>query len=80
MMHSFRVGGSPSTYLTGATVDEIMKIGDWNTESISYKIGATFSGQVGMKRKCGQTCADVSELPLSPRVREMVEVMLRKFG
>ena len=33
MTHSFRVGGSPSTFLTGAAVDEIMKIGGWKTES-----------------------------------------------
>ena len=29
MMHSFRVEGSPSTFLTGAAVDEIMKTGGW---------------------------------------------------
>ena len=33
MMHSFRVGGSPSTFLTGAWVYEIMKIGGWKTET-----------------------------------------------
>ena len=33
MVHSFRVGGSPSTFLTGAAVDEIMKIGGWKMES-----------------------------------------------
>ena len=27
MMHSFRVEGSPSTFLAGAAVDETMKIG-----------------------------------------------------
>ena len=27
VMHPFRVGGSPSTFLTGAAVDEIAKIG-----------------------------------------------------
>ena len=80
MMHSFRVGGSPSTFLTGAAVDEIMKIGGWKTESTAqYKIGATSSGQVGSKRKCGQSYAGVSELPLSPRVREMIGATLRKF-
>ena len=81
MMHSFRVGGSPSTFLTGAAVDEIMKIGGWKTESTeSTKIRATSSGQVGSKRKCGQSYADVRELPMSRRVREMIEAMLRKFG
>ena len=65
MMHSFRVGGSPSTFLTGAAVDEIMKIGGWKTESTeSTKIRATSSGQVGSKRKCGQSYADVRELPM----------------
>ena len=58
-----------------------MKIGGWKTESIAqYKIGATSSGQVGSERKCGQSCADVSELPLSPRVPEKIAAMLRKFG
>ena len=33
MMHPFRVGGSPSTFLTGAAVDAIMKIGGWKAES-----------------------------------------------
>ena len=33
MIHSFRVGGSPGTFLTEAAVDEIMKIGGWKTES-----------------------------------------------
>ena len=33
MTHSFRVEGSPSTFLTGAAVDEIMKTGGWKTES-----------------------------------------------
>ena len=33
MMYSFRVEGSPSTSLTGAVVDEIMKTGSWKTES-----------------------------------------------
>ena len=32
-MHSFGVEGSPSTVLTGAAVDEIMKTGGWKTES-----------------------------------------------
>ena len=48
MMHSFRVGGSPSKFLTAKMVDEIIKIGGWKTESIAkyYNIGATSSGQV----------------------------------
>ena len=80
MMHSFRVGGSPSTFRTGAAADEIIKIGSWKTESIAlYKIGDTSNRQVGSKRKCGQSYADVSELPLPPCVRKMVEEMLRKF-
>ena len=33
MMHSFRVEGFTSTFVTGAAVDEIMKTGGWNTES-----------------------------------------------
>ena len=37
------------------------------------------SEQMGSKRKCCQSYADVSELPLSPRLREMIEAMLRKF-
>ena len=80
-MHSIRVRGSPSTFLTGAAVDEIMKIGGWKTESIAkYYIGATSSRLAGSKRKCGKSCTDVSELPLSPHVHEMIESMLRKFG
>ena len=52
MMHSFRVGGSPSTYLTGATVDEIMKIGGWKTERVArYYIGATTSAVATSKGK-----------------------------
>ena len=79
-MHSSHVEDPPSTFLTGAAVDETMKTGSWKTESTAqYKIGATSSGQVGSKRKCGQSYAGVSELPLSPRVREMIEAMLRKF-
>ena len=51
------------------------------TESTSkYKIGTTSIGQVGSKRKCDQSYADDSDLPMQPRVREMIEVMLRKFG
>ena len=56
---------------------------DWWLEDgfDKYYIGATSTGQVqGGKRKCGQSYADVSELPLSPRVREMIEAMLRKIG
>ena len=57
-----------------------MNIGGWKTESIAkYSIGDTSinSGQVqGSKRKCGQSYADVSELPLSPRVRERIEASL----
>ena len=76
-MHSSRVGGSPSTLLTGMVVDKIMKIGGWRTESIAkYYIGATSSERVqGSKRKCGHSFAGVSELPLSPRVREMMEAI-----
>ena len=81
IMYPFRVEGSPSTFVTGAAVDEIMKTGGWKTESTAYyKIGATPSGQVGSKRKRGQSYADDSELPLPPRAREKVEAMLRKFG
>ena len=80
-MHSFGVEGSPSTVLTGAAVDEIMKTGGRKTESTAYyTVGATRSGQVGSKFKCGQSYADDSELPLAPRVREMIEAMLSKFG
>ena len=65
MMHSFRVESSPSTFLTGAAVDENMKTGCWKAESTaSYKIGATSSVQVGSKKNCGQSYAGVSELPL----------------
>ena len=59
-----------------------MRSDGWKTETIAkYYIGATSSGQVqGSKRKCGQSYADVSELPLSPHERERIEAMLRKFG
>ena len=69
-------------FLTKTVVDEIMNIGSWKMESIAkHYIGATSSGQVqGRKRKSGQSYADVSELPLSSRVREMIETMLREFG
>ena len=41
-MHSFRVGGSLSKSLAGTAVDEIMKIGGWQTERVArYYIGAT---------------------------------------
>ena len=81
MMHSFRVGGSPSKFWTGAAVDEIMKIGAWKTESIAeFKIGVTSSGQEGSKKKRCQSYADDSELSLPPREREMMEAMLRKSG
>ena len=80
MMHSYRVGGASSTFWTGAAVDEIMKIGAWKTESIAeYKIGATSSGQEGSKKKRCQSYSDSSELSLPPRVREMIEAMLRKL-
>ena len=36
MMYSFCVEGSPSTFLTGAAVDEIIKTGGWKTESTAY--------------------------------------------
>ena len=52
MMHSFRVGDLPSTFLTWAAVGEIMKIAGWKTKSTAqYKIGATSSGQVDSKRE-----------------------------
>ena len=61
-------------------MDEIIKTDGWKTEStVEYKIGATPSGQVGRRKKCGQSYADDSELPLPPRVREMVKAMFRKF-
>ena len=37
---------SPSTFLTGAAVDEIMKTGGWKTESTAYyTVGATRVGK-----------------------------------
>ena len=35
---------------------------------------------MGSESKYGYSYADNSELPLHPRVREMIEAMLRKFG
>ena len=64
----------------GSFLRTSMATGQVAVQFSQYKIGATSSGQVGSKRKCGQSYADVSELPLSPRVREMVEALLRKFG
>ena len=54
MMHSFRVGGSPSIFLTGGAVDEVMKIAGWKTESTAYyEIVATSRNQVGSKKNGG---------------------------
>ena len=67
-MHSFRVGGSLSKSLARTTVNEIMKIGGWKTESVAqYYIEATSSGKVyNSKRKRGQNYVSARELPLSP--------------
>ena len=80
LMHSFCVEDSPSTFLTVAAVDDIMKTGGWKTEStVQQKIWATCSVQVGRKRKCSQRDAADSEL-LLPHVREVIEAILRTFG
>ena len=78
MMHFFRVGGSLSKFLIGAVVEEIINIGGRKMESIAkYYIGNTSRGEVqGSKRTCSQTYG-ISELPLSPRGREIIEVILR---
>ena len=81
MMHSFRAGGPPSTFLTGSAVDEITKTGVGKTESTSqYKIGGASRRQVGSKRNGGQSIAGVSELLLPRRVREMMKATIRTFG
>lgn len=51
-MHSFRVGISLGKSLAGTTMNELMKIGDWKTESVAKcYIGAASSGKVyGSKR------------------------------
>ena len=62
-----RVRGAPSKQpLARTSVDEIMKIGGWKTESFArYFIGATSSGQVqGSKWKRGRSYAAVSKLSL----------------
>ena len=88
-IHSFRERGSPTRFLAGTAVDEIMKIGGWKTESIAkYCIVGTSSDRVrGGKRKRGQSYADASRLPLSPELktksqclRERVEARVRKIG
>ena len=59
-----------------------MRSDGWKTETIAkYYIGATSSGQVqGSRKKCGQSYADVDELPLSPRAWKRTDAMLTKFG
>ena len=79
-MHSFCVGGSLSKSLAGTTVDEIMQISGWKTESVAkYYIGATSGGKVhGSKRKRGQSYASASELPLSPEFQKHFAACSRK--
>ena len=51
---------------------------DWTAKCYA---GAISSRHVqGGKRECGQSYTDVSELSLSPRVREIIKAMLRAFG
>ena len=61
-------GRFPQQSLAGTAVEEIMKIGGCETESVAkYYIGATSGEKVhGSKRKRGQSYATASELPLSP--------------
>ena len=69
----FPVGGSSRTFVNGRVAHEIMKNGDWTTESTSnFYIGAA----CGNVHAC-QSYAHVSELSLSPRVGEMIAERFR---
>ena len=47
--------------------------GGWKTESIAkYYVGAASGGQVGSKRKYGQSYANFNELPLSPQCGKLL--------
>ena len=51
-MHSFRVGGSLSKSLAGTAVDEIMKIGGYETERVArYYVGPTTSAGANSEGK-----------------------------
>lgn len=74
-MHSFRVGGSLSESLAGTAVDEIMKIGGWQTERMAeHYIGATTSAAAkGKRRKLDGSYDSADKMPLSADFRS-------KFG
>ena len=71
-VRSFRVGGSLTRSLAGTVVNERLKIGGWETETVAkYYIATTSSGRVrGGKRNHGQSYADASRLPLSPEIEK----------
>ena len=52
----------------------------WLEDGVDDKVAISSRQVQGGKRNCGQSYAGVSDLPLSPRVREMMEAILRKFG
>ena len=52
----------------------------WLEDGVDDKVAISSRQVQGGKRNCGQSYAGVSDLPLSPRVREMMEAMSRKFG
>ena len=74
------MGGFLSKSMT--RTDKIMTIGGWTMDwTAKCYAGAISSRHVqGGKRECGQSYTDVSELSLSPRVREIIKAMLRAFG
>ena len=67
-LHKFRSGESLSKSLAGTSMDEIMQIGGWKTESMAlYYIGPTTSKILpGAKPQRGQACSNALDLPLSP--------------
>ena len=75
-MQAFGVGGSLSKSLSDTAVDEIMKIGGWETERVTrYYIGVTTSTTVetakgrrdgGSRRERDNSYAIAMDVPLSP--------------
>ena len=80
-MNSFRGGGSLRKYLAGTAVDEITKIGGWETESVAkYYSGATSSKNAhGTRGNAARTTLALASYQcrlsfktIPHRVREMI--------
>ena len=72
-MHSFRVGGSLSRAMAGETIEQIMKVGGWKTESI-----ARYYVEPSSKKKRARTYNAANDAPLSSAFKADFAACIRR--